>query len=106
MNKIQKGLAEAITGMVMGFLLMTIVGSFAKDGSLPGYFVWLFGLFSIIANIATLKSLQYLGLLYTIGWLLGSLLLIDLLGPVGIVFNIVGPIAILILRAWFWIKGS
>ena len=106
MNKLQKGLAEAVVGIVTGFLLITIVGSFAKDGLIPEYFVWLFGLFSIIANIATLKSPKYLGLLYTLGWLLGSLLLRDLLGPTGIVFNIVGPIAILILRVWLWIKGS
>ncbi|MBA7553546.1 hypothetical protein ES705_46139 [subsurface metagenome] len=106
MNKLQRGLAEVVAGIVVGFLLITIVGSFAKDGLIPGYFVWLFGLLSVIANIATINSLRYSGLLYTIGWLLGSLLLIDLLGPLGIVFNIAGPIVILILRVWFWIKGS
>ncbi len=106
MNKLQKGLAGAFTGIVMGFLLITIVSSFAEDGLIPKYFVWLFGLFSIIANIATINSLRYVGLLYTIGWLLGSLLLIDLLGPLGITFNIAGPVVILILRGWFWFKGS
>ena len=107
MNKLPKGLAEAVAGIVLGFLLITIVDSFAKDGLIPTYFVWLFGLFSIVANIATLNSRRrYLGLLYTIGWLLGSLLLRDLLGPADIVFNIVGPIVILILRIWSWIKGE
>ena len=104
MNKFQKGLVEAIIGIVMGILLIIIVGAFAKDGLIPEYFVWLFGLLSIIANIATVNSFRYAGLLYTIGWLLGSLLLRDLLGPADIVFNIVGPIVILILRVWFWIK--
>ena len=104
MNRLQKGLAEAVIGIVMGFLLITIVHAFAKDGLIPEYFVWLFGLFSIIANVATVNSFRYAGLLYTIGWLLGSLLLRDLLGPADIVFNIVGPIVILILRVWFWIK--
>lgn len=105
MNTVQKGLAGAVVGGVMGFLLITIVNSFAEDGTIPEYFVWLFGLFSIIVNIATLNALQYLGFFYTIGWLIGSLLLIDLLGPVGIAFNIAGPIVILILRVWFWFKG-
>ncbi len=104
MNEIQKGLAEAIIGIVMGIMLITIVGAFAEDGYIPKYFVWLFGLFSIIANITTIHSFRYAGLLYTIGWLLGSLLLRDLLGPADIVFNVVGPIVILILRVWFWIK--
>jgi len=104
MNKFQKGLAEAIIGIVMGILLITIIDAFAKDGLIPKYFVWLFGLFSIIANIATINSFRYAGLLYSIGWLLGSLLLRDLLGPADIVFNIVSPIIILVLRVWFWIK--
>lgn len=104
MNGFQKGLVETIIGIVMGILLITIVGVFAEDGLIPEYFVWLFGLFSIIANIATINSFRYAGLLYTIGWLLGSLLLRDLLGPADIVFNIVGPIVILILRLWFWMK--
>lgn len=106
MSEIQKGIAGGVAGGVIGFLLITIVDSFAKDGSIPGYSVWLFGLLSIIVNIATLNTHRYLGLFYTIGWLLGSLLLIDLLDPVGIVFNIAGPIVIIILRAWFWFKGS
>ncbi|GAH66505.1 unnamed protein product, partial [marine sediment metagenome] len=101
---IQKGIAEAITGIVLGILLITMVDAFAKDGTLPGYSVWLFGLISIIANLATINSFRYGGALYAIGWLLGSLLLRDLLGPADIIFNIVGPIVILILRAWFWIK--
>ena len=104
MKKFQKGMAESIVGVVLGILLITIVDAFAEDGALPGYFVWLFGLISVIANLATINSLRFTGLFYTIGWLLGSLLLVDLLGPLEIVFNIVGPIIILILRAWFWIK--
>ena len=106
MNKLQKGLAEGITGIILGILLITIVNAFVEDGLLPEYFVWLFGLLSLIANIATIKSFRYTGLLYTIGWLIGSLLLIDLLGVVEIIFNIAGPIVILILRAWFWIKNT
>lgn len=104
MNELRKGIAEAIIGIVGGFVLITIVGALAKDGLIPEYFVWLFGLFSLIANVATVNSFRYTGLFYTIGWLLGSLLLRDLLGPAGIVFNIVGSIVILILRVWFWIK--
>lgn len=104
MNKIQKGMAEAITGAVLGILLITIVNSFAQDGTLPKYSVWLFGLFSIVANLATLNSFRYAGALYSIGWLIGSWLVISLLSPIDIVFNIAGPIIILILRGWFWIK--
>ena len=104
MKNLQKGIAESIVGVVLGILLITIVNAFAEDGTLPGYFVWLFGLISVIANIATINSLRFTGLFYAIGWLLGSLLLIELLGPLEILFNVAGPIIILILRVWFWIK--
>jgi len=105
MNKLQRGLAESIAGIVTGFVLITIVTSFAQDGLIPGYFVWLFGLFFIIGNIATLNSFRYFGLLYALGWLFGSLLLRDLLSPIDFVFNIIGPIVILVIRIWFGIKN-
>jgi hypothetical protein len=63
MNKIQKGMAEAVTGVVLGILLITIVNTFAQDGTIPKYFIWLFGLFSIMANLATLNALHYAGAL-------------------------------------------
>ncbi len=104
MNKVQKGIVEAITGVVVGIVLITIVNAFAQDGTLPKYFVWMFGLFSIVANLATLNSYRYAGVLYSIGWLIGSWLVISLLSPIDIAFNIAGPIIILGLRGWFWIK--
>jgi hypothetical protein len=105
-NKIQKGIAEAITGIVLGTLLIIIVNSFAQDGTLPTYFVWVFGLLIFIANLASLNYLRVAGLWYSIGWLIGSLLIISLLSPLDIVFNIAGPIVIIGLRAWVWIKNS
>jgi len=105
MNKLQKGTAEAITGIVLGTILTTTVVALAKDGTLPSYFILLFGLFSIIANIVTINSFRYTGMLYTIGWLLGALLLKDSLSTVDMVFNIGGPILVLILRVCFWIRS-
>jgi len=106
MNKVQRGLAEAITGIILGVILMTTVNAFAQDGTLPTYSVWLFGLFSFVVNIVTLNYLRFAGLLYSIGWLIGAWLVISLLSPIDIVFNIVGPIIIIILRIWFWIKSE
>jgi hypothetical protein len=106
MNKVQKGLAEAITGIVLGIILMTTVTVLAQDGTLPKYFVWLFGLSIFVANIVTLNNLRLGGLLYAIGWLIGSLLVISLLSPIDIAFNVVGPIIIIILRIWSWIKSE
>jgi hypothetical protein len=105
MNKVQQGIAEAITGVVMGILLTNIVDTSVKTGSLPGYFSWMFGLFNIVLNIVTINSFRYLGLLYTIGWLFGTWMLKDILSPFDLWVNIGGPIVMLVLRVWFWIKG-
>jgi len=106
MNKIQNAIAEAITGALLGSILMITVNAFAKDGTLPQYFVWLFGLFSFVANVVALNKLRFAGLLYSIGWLIGSWLFISLLSPIDIAFNIAGPIIIIILRVSFWIKSA
>jgi hypothetical protein len=59
MKKVQNGLVESIMGVVVGLVLTAIVADFTKTGALPSYSTWLFGLFSIIANISLLNSLQY-----------------------------------------------
>jgi len=105
MKKFQNGIAQAITGIVIGTMLTAVVDTFAKDGTLPSYFVLLFGLFNVIVNIVTINSFRYTGFLYTFGWLIGSWIMIDILSPVDIVFNIAAPIVILIARVYFWIKN-
>ena len=105
-NKIQAGIVEAITGIVLGGLLITIINSYAQDGTLPKYSVWVFGLLSLLANVLTLNKLRWAGLMYSAGWLLGSYLVISLLSPIDIVFNIAGPIVVIVLRIWFWIKST
>ena len=106
MSNLQKGVTESLVGIVLGLLLITIVEDFASNGVLPGYSVLLCALFNIVLNIATINSFRYVGLLYTIGWLVGSLMLREMLGPAEIVLNVGGPIVIIILRAWFWYKKS
>jgi hypothetical protein len=105
MKKVQRGIAEAMVGIVLGVVLTTVVDSFVKNGTLPSYSVWLLGLFNIVGNLMTIDDLRYGGTLYTIGWLIGSWLLRSMMGPVDIAFNIAGPIVILLLRGWFWYKS-
>lgn len=105
MNKVPKGIKEAITGIVMGFLLTTIVDSFVKDGLLPGYSKWFFVLIGIVGGIGIIKLFRSEGVLYLIGWVIGSWLLRDLFGPADYAFYIVVPIVILVIKAWFWFKG-
>jgi len=105
MKKFQNGLVESIMGVVVGIVLTAMIAEFTKTGVLPGYSTWVFGLFSIIASIALINSLQYAGALYTIGWLLGALLLKDSMSTVDKIFNMGGPILVIILRIYFGIRS-
>lgn len=104
MKKAKKGLVAAVTGIIMGIGLTTVVNYLVNNGTVPGYWSWVFVLVSIVGNLATLKSMRRGAVFYTIGWLAGSVLLRDLLGPADFVFNIAAPAAILVLRVWLWIK--
>jgi hypothetical protein len=106
MSKVQQGLAEAATGLLGGILLTVLVDSLARDNYIPAYFVWLFGVFNILFNLATLNSYRRVSLLYTIGWLTGSIILFGMLTPVDIALNIICPAVIIILKCWYWIKSS
>ena len=105
-KNLKKGLIGAVSGIILGFVLMTAVNFLVNNGNLPDYSVWLLGLFNFVANLFSLKYFRSAGLLYTIGWLAGSWLFIGMLGPVDIIFNIAGPIAIMVLRLTFWIKRT
>jgi len=106
MGSIGKGLAESAAGLLGGFLLTALVDSLVRNSSLPGYFVWLFGVFNILLNLATVNSLRRVSLVYTLGWLAGSVFFFDLLDPVGIGVNIGAPALIVIFKCWYWIKNS
>jgi hypothetical protein len=106
MSKVQQGLAEAASSLLGGVLLTVLIDSLARDNSLPAYFVWLFGVFNILFNLATLNSYRRVSLLYTIGWLAGSVIFFDILTPVGIAVNVACPVVIIILKCWYWIKTS
>lgn len=105
MNQFQKGLAEAMVGALAGFILVVFIDSLAKDGSLPRYFVLMFGLVNAVASLVTVDSFRSVGLLYAIGWLVGAWLMRSIMGPFDIAVNIGGPILVLALRGWFWIKS-
>ena len=98
MKKIGKGLKEALLGILVWFVLAFLVNYFAKDGLLSPPFVLGFSVISIIVNIMTLNSMRSFGFFYTIGWLAGSLLLKNLLGPLDFIINVIAPVVFLFLR--------
>ena len=104
MNKLPRGIQESIYGIIAGIIIATMMKALVEDGLLPSYFVWIFILVGIIGNIVTIKSLRLTGTVYTIGWLIGGLILKDILDPIDFIIYIVIPIIILVLRTWQFIQ--
>ena len=106
MNKLQRGLQQAMLGIICGIAVAAIMKAFVDDGLVPTYFVWLFILFGILGNIATINNHRLAGTIYTIGWLVGGLLLKDVLDTVSFIVYIVVPAVILALRVWQFINSN
>jgi len=105
MNKFQAGLQEVMYGIIAGIVFSAIMKALVDDGLIPPIFVLLFILAGIAGNIATIKKFQFAATVYTIGWLIGGLLLREVLGPIDFIMYIAVPIGILGLRVWQFIRS-
>jgi len=104
MDNFEHGIREAMLGVIGGIAVAAIMKALVDDGLIPTYFVWLFLLVGIAGNIATIKKYRLAGTVYTIGWLVGGLLLKDVLDAVAFIVYIVVPAVILALRVWQFTK--
>jgi hypothetical protein len=105
-RRFRKGLGEAIVGIILGAVLTFIVDSLEKNGLIPSYVSWGMLLISMVLNLMTVKSLRVAGVTYTVGWLLGTWLLKDMLSSADFAFNMIVPVLILILKSWYWLKKA
>jgi len=104
LGKLERGLKEAMTGIIAGIVVTAIMRALVEDGLIPSTFILLFIIVGIAGNIATIRDFRWAGTIYTIGWLIGGLLLRDVLEPIDFILYIVSPIIILALRIWQFIK--
>jgi hypothetical protein len=104
LKKLPKGLQEAIYGIMGAIIIGAVMKAFAENNLIPSYLVWSFTIAGILGNIATIKSLQVSGTAYTIGWLIGGLMLKDVLEPADFIVYIVAPSVILALRLWQFLQ--
>ena len=101
-----RGFTEAISGILVGVIQGIIFSSFAENGLIPTSVSLIFAIVGIGANIATIFSFKIAGLTYTLGWLFGSLLLMNLLTPVDFITNIIVPIIWLGVKIWYFITNG
>ena len=106
MDDFRSGLVEAIVGLVGGIVQGAILDGFAKSGLMPWYGSLGFLVAGIVANVLTIAAFQVAGIVYTLGWLVGGLILWQVLSPLDLVVNVGGPLVMLGLRAWLWAKDE
>jgi hypothetical protein len=101
----QRGMGEAITGIVGGIVISTILSSFAKDGLIPSYMVLWITAAGFLGAIVLMFSFSTTGIVFTLGWIVGALLLKDMLSTVDFIVYLVAPIVALIIRGVLFLKS-
>ena len=101
----QRGLEKAVTGIIGSILINSILAGFAKDGLIPSYLVISFTVAGFLGSILLMFSFETTGVVFTIGWIVGALMLKDLLGSIDFVVYLVAPLAALAIRAVAFFKG-
>jgi len=106
MKKIKAGLVKAISSAIIGFFVTTVVTFLANKGYIPSYSIIILSVFNMITSILTMLKMRRWGIYYAIGWVISSAILawMGLLGTTGIIFNIVIPSGILLIRLILWLS--
>ena len=100
MKQLRKGLLEAITGVVAGFVLSTVVDVFARDGLIPWYIKFAFVAVGILGSLGLVTTFKSKGFLYITGWVAGAWFIRNLLGPTDWLYYFVVPIVVVLIRGW------
>ncbi len=102
----QRGMKEAIAGIIGGIIIYALLTESAKDGLIPSNYVILFTIAGFLSSILLMFSFATTGIIFTLGWIFGAFLLKDILGTFDFVVYLVAPIVALIIRAYFYFKEN
>ena len=102
----QKGMGEAVTGIVGSIILSAILTSFAEDGLIPSNMVFFFTFAGFIGAIALMFSFGTTGILFTFGWIIGAWLLKDMLTSSAFIVYFGAPIVALVIRVVSLVKRN
>ena len=106
MSEFEIGFEQAVAEIISGFITPIIIDAFAQTGLIPQYYLTILSLIVILGNITFIILMSSWGIVYTLGWLFGSFLLLysGLLGTIDLILYIVLPIIFLVLRVAILIK--
>jgi hypothetical protein len=98
MSDFREGFRQVVMGIVGGVIMSALLKSFAQDGLIPSYIVLLFTLFGIFGAIILMVSFATSGVIFTIGWILGGLVLKEMLTTFDFIVYLAAPIVALVAR--------
>jgi hypothetical protein len=100
MKKFRVGLKQVIIEIILGFLTPVILKLPVYTGLVPKETIIWIDLIIVVLNIIMIFSMRSWGIIYTLGWLLGSFVFMELglLDTLSILLYIAAPIALLALR--------
>jgi hypothetical protein len=98
MNDFQKGFREVAIGIISGVTISAVLRGFAQDGLIPSYMVFLFTVCGFLGAILLMLSFATSGIIFTVGWIVGALILKDMLTTFDFVVYLVAPIVVLVAR--------
>jgi hypothetical protein len=102
----QRGISEAITGIVGSIIISAILASFKQDGLIPSSMVLWITAAGFLGSLALMFSFMTTGIIFTFGWIIGAFLLKDALSTFDFVVYLVAPIAALVIRGIVAIKKA
>jgi hypothetical protein len=102
----QRGVAEAVTGIVGSIILSAILSSFAEEGLIPSNMVFWITAAGFLGAIVLMFSFSTTGVFFTLGWIVGALLLEDVLGTFDFIVYLVAPIVALVVRGVLFLRRS
>ena len=102
----QRGFSEAAVGIIGGIVISTLLAGFKEEELIPSYLVIWFTIAGFIGSVVLMFSFQTAGFIFTLGWIVGALMLKDLLAPIDFIVYLGAPITALVIRVVILFKGS
>lgn len=103
-----RGFGSAIEEVIGGVIISVFINGISLTGLLPSGYMLMIELINAGALATLLFAFPKAGITYLVGWIFGIWIMIQsgLMGFWDIVLYLIFPIAILGIRAYFWLKNE
>jgi hypothetical protein len=106
MKKFGIGFVQVIVQILLGLATPLVINILVKSGYLSSEALPWISLILLVINIIMILTMKSWGIIYTLGWLIGSLIFLKfgLLDTASILVYIVAPVVLLVFRLFLLIR--